>query len=442
MAKTILGIDVGRETLKLALMKNGHVIKTASVQMPENLLRDGRIVSRESMSDILKKAMKEHGMKASQAAFVLPNEAVYVKNVEMPLMTIDQLRYNLPFEFNDYITGEVKDYVFDYAVLTEPVEAEKRPKKEKKAKKEKIKKKQAEEDGFSSEAPGGSVAGTGEESFGSNDAAGSYADLAGVNPAFADLAGTSGVNPVFAEFADQEQNASQGSSGQNATDFGSIAGSAFSGEYGEESFENNSIELMVVAAVREILEDAYEILKQAGLKLVIAAPAISAYISLIRVRQEVLAKVGEEYGILDLGYGAVRMYMFHQDRHQATRVLEIGLSSVDNVIAEIYGVDIHLAHTYLLTNYERCQERAECLAAYENIAVELMRALNFYRFSNPDSDLTDLWLCGGGAEIPMLASTIGEMLDKNLHRADELVPGGNEVSECNSYVQAIGITLG
>jgi hypothetical protein len=33
------------------------------------------------------------------------------------MMTTDQLNFNLPFEFNDYITGEIKDYVFDYAVL-------------------------------------------------------------------------------------------------------------------------------------------------------------------------------------------------------------------------------------------------------------------------------------------------------------------------------------
>ena len=35
-------------------------------------------------------------------------------------MTVDQLEYNLPFEFNDYITGDRKEYVFDYAVVSGP----------------------------------------------------------------------------------------------------------------------------------------------------------------------------------------------------------------------------------------------------------------------------------------------------------------------------------
>ena len=70
-----------------------------------------------------------------------------------------------------------------------------------------------------------------------------------------------------------------------------------------------------------------------------------------------------------------------------------------------------------------------------------MRALNFYRFSNPDSSLGDLWLCGGGAVIKPLADEIGDMLDLQLHPATELVPGGDGIESCNSFVQAIGIAM-
>ena len=201
------------------------------------------------------------------------------------------------------------------------------------------------------------------------------------------------------------------------------------------------MELMAVGTLKAVLEDAQEILRKAGLRLAMTAPALCAYISLIRAQRESLAKISDEYGILDLGYEAIRMYMFKGDKHVATRVLEMGISRLDTVLADLYGVDVHLAHTYLMTNYENCQEREECRAAYENIAVELMRALNFYRFSNPDSALGDMWLCGGGAVIQPLAETIGDMLNIQLHTADELVPGGEMIDGCNSYVQAIGITM-
>ena len=471
MARTILGIDVGRETLKLALVKNGRVVKTAKIPMPENLLQDGRIVSPELMSDLLKQTMKENGLHAGKAAFVLPNEVVYVKNVEMPLMTIDQLQYNLPFEFNDYITGEVQDYVFDYAVLSGPAD-EKKKEKQKKVKKEKPKKEKPKKDKKTKndhpeqeetaepqnnmaarepepagESNTGYTASTENGFFSASDG------IAGANPVFQNLAGSFYDN-VASGLGGDTGNAGEGSSfgnGAKAPHAGSSAVS--SGNQGsdsrtdkdngseEEAASKDFLDLMVVAAVRGALEDAQEIARQAGMKLTMAAPSISAYISLIRSQHKSLSQVAEEYGILDLGYDAVRMYMFRGERHQATRVLEIGLSSIDSVISDIYGVDVHLAHTYLTSNYENCQERPECMAAYENIAVELMRALNFYRFSNPDSSLSDLWLCGGGADIPMLSATIGEMLDKQLHRAEELVPGGEKIESCNSYVQAIGIAL-
>ena len=344
MAKTILGIDIGHDQLKLALVRGERVLKTASAQMPENLLRDGHIASRESMADLLRTTMKENGIRAGRAAFVLPSETVFIKNITMPLMTVEQLEYNLPFEFNDYITGELKDYVFDYAVISNPE---------------------------------------------AGDAAGAKA-----------------------------------------------------GAEAEPEPPETTMELMAVGTTREVLEDAQAITRKAGLRLMITAPAVSAYIALLRARRNELGIPSEEYAILDLGYKEIRMYMFKGDKHVATRVLEIGMSSLDGVVEEAFGVDMHLAHTYLMTNYENCLYREECMAAYENIAVELMRALNFYRFSNPNSTLGDMWFCGGGAVIQPLAMTIGDMLNIQLHSADELVYDGETIEECNSYVQAIGIAMG
>ncbi|MBR2698028.1 MAG: pilus assembly protein PilM [Clostridia bacterium] len=344
MAKTILGVDIGHDQLKLALVRGERVLKTASAPMPENLLRDGRVTSRESMAELIRATMKEYGIRAGRAAFVLPSETVFIKNITMPLMTVEQLEYNLPFEFNDYITGELKDYVFDYAVISNP------------------------------------------EAQGAADA--KAEDAAEAEP------------------------------------------------------PETTMELMAVGTTREVLEDVQVIARKSGLRLAVTAPAVSAYIALLRARREELGVPSEEYAILDLGYKEIRMYMFKGDRHVATRVLEIGMSSLDGVMEEAFGVDMHLAHTYLMTNYENCHHREECMAAYENIAVELMRALNFYRFSNPSSTLSDMWFCGGGAVIQPLAMTIGEMLSIQLHSADELVLDGEMIEECNSFVQAIGIAMG
>lgn len=347
--KTILGIDVGHDQLKLALVDNGIVLDAVAVPMPDNLMKDGRIVSIEALSDLISRTMKGNGIKAGNAAYVLPDDVVYIKNVRMPMMNVDQLKINLPFEFSDYITGEVKDYVFDYAVLP-PDETE------------------------------------------------------------------SAAEPSAESSAEPAQ--------------------------GEETeHEEEKLNLMAVGAERAVIDEISAMLRKAGLKLVKAAPALCTYISLIRKQRESLMQYTDEFGILDMGYESIRMYIYKDDCHEATRVLDIGLSSLDNVIADAYNVEKHLAHTYILNNFENCLEREECRETYDNIAVELMRAINFYRFSNPNSSLSDIWLCGGGAAIDSLNMAIGETLDMRLHTASELVPDGDDIPGCNSFVQAIGITF-
>jgi len=344
MAKnTILGIDIGTDRLKLALVDSDVVMQTAAAKMPENLMREGRITSIDTMSGLISATMKESGIKASRAALVLPNESVYIKNVRMPMMTTDQLVYNLPFEFNDYITGEIKDYVFDYAVLPDD-DAEEKP---------------AEETAEKTESP--------------------------------------------------------------------------------DNEEEETLNLMAVGAERALIDESAEMLRKAGLSLEKAAPAICSYITLIREQYDTLSQYTNEFCILDLGFEATRMYMFEGDRHVATRVIEAGLSSLVRVIADLYGVEEHLAHTYMQSDFENCLEREECRESYDNIAVELMRAMNFYRFSNPDSSLSDMWMCGGGAQIHPLNEAIGGMLDMRLHTASELVHDGDNIPDCNSFVQAIGI---
>ena len=343
MAKTYLGIDIGHDMLKLALVKGGAVKKTASASMPVNLLREGRVTSPDSMGALIAQTMKEAHIRANQAAIILSGDISYLRTTTMPRMSADQLVFNIPYEFSDYITGELKNYLFDFAVIPDL------PKD----------------------------------------------DASAPPPA--------------------EEGTSQGAA--------------------------EPLPLLVSAVSSEAMMELRQALRKAGLKTAKAAPAECAYISLIRDHEARTGERDKEYCVLDLGYRAIRMYMFHGPRHVTTRVLEIGLSSLNDIIAENKGVDTHLAHTYLLSNFEECQNADFCRAAYDNISVELMRALNFYRFSNPNSQIDCVWLSGGGAEILPLRQTIADTLGIEVRTADELLRGGAELTDGFNYVQAIGITL-
>ena len=373
MAK-VLGIDIGYDSVKLALVSGKQVKKTAIASMPKRLMREGRLASPEAMGELLAQTMKKNGIHCSSAAVAFSNEAVFVRNVTMPVMAAEQLSLNLPYEFRDYITEELKNYVFDYAMLSDAaaavaataVKAEKKTEKPKKEKKNALEAFEAEAD-----------------------------QQASVAEAAAETDGNSRAN----------------------------------------------MELLAVATPVSLMEETRLMLRKAGMKLAKAAPVVCSYTGLIRSMDPAKRPASGEYCFLDLGYQSIRMYMFKGEKHIVTRVLESGLAVVDAAIADAYNVDEHLAHTYVVNNFEDCQSKEICVNAFNNIAVELMRALNFYRFSNPESTLSDIWLCGGGAYMSSLVAAIESGLEgMKIHSAEELLPGGRLLRDSNALAQAIGIT--
>ena len=375
MAK-ILGIDIGYDSVKLALVSGKQVKKTAIASMPKRLMRDGRLASPEAMGELLAQTMKKNGIHCSKAAVAFSNEAVFVRNVTMPVMAAEQLTLNLPYEFRDYIIEELKNYVFDYAMLSDAVSAAKANSEKSAAKKKEKQPKKAKQNAL--------------------EAFEAQADTEAAKSAEVSAAGAS---------------------------------------------ESATMELLAVAAPMSLMEETRLMLRKAGMKLTKAAPVVCSFTGLIHNMDPAKKPESGEYCFLDLGYQSIRMYMFKGDRHEVTRVVESGLSTVDAAIADAYNVDEHLAHTYVVNNFEDCQSQEVCVNAFNNIAVELMRALNFYRFSNPDSSLSDIWLCGGGAYITPLVAAIESGLEgMKIHSAEELMPGGRLLGDSNALVQAIGIT--
>ena len=355
MAKSCLGIDIGKDQLKLVLMKGENIVKTASVQMPEGLLKDGRIVSVETTGELIRKTMKENKIRCKEAAVVVSSGICFLRNVTMPEMTAEQLVYNLPYEFRDYITDELKKYVFDYSWGS----GEEMPKgkKLKKASKKKKKEEKPEE---------------------------------------------------------------------------------------EENQKRNEMELLAAAAPLEVMEDLRLMTRKAGLKLTFAAPEVSACENLLHYKLRNEQDKDKEYGILDLGSTSSRLFIFKGDRHQVTRVIERGMEQVEELLADTFHIDIHLAHTWLLANHEDCIHSEVCQDAFSQISVELMRALNFYQFSNPESRLEDIYICGGGASIATMRQSLEENLDVKIHEAGELLErmngSGDEASSL--WMLAAGTALG
>lgn len=117
MIKTYLGIEIGNSEIKFAVCAEDKIKQFIAEKLPENIVRDGMIVSWDAMADFIKGKLKEHRITCKDVALVLPEDATYVRRFLMPYMTVEQMKINLPYEFRDYITEEKDKYVYDYAVM-------------------------------------------------------------------------------------------------------------------------------------------------------------------------------------------------------------------------------------------------------------------------------------------------------------------------------------
>ena len=95
-------------------MRGGVVRKSYWEEIPDNIVEGNKILSYNLFAEFLKEQMKDKGLKCKKAAYVIPDSDIFVRKVSMPKLEEEQLRDNIPFEFKDFIQGELNQYVFDY----------------------------------------------------------------------------------------------------------------------------------------------------------------------------------------------------------------------------------------------------------------------------------------------------------------------------------------
>ncbi len=303
-----VGFDIGSLNLHIAVREGGRWTKAGVEPLPEGLVRDGQILSYEAMTDFLKRMRKRYRL-PRQAAVVLPAAACYCRSFTTAYMTDAQLRFNLPYEFRDYITGDKENYFFDYAVVDT--------------------------------VPG-------------DDGA------------------------------------------------------------------PRELELMAAAAARMTVADYLAMFRRAGFTLKAAVPVEMAYINLLRTAR--LDADTHPHCLLDLGHDAVRLYMFDGDRFDNLRALDYGCGELDRLIAEHFGVDIHVAASYRMQNYADAAALPECAELYNSIGVEVLKAVNYQRFNSGGRELDHIHCCGGGVLNPALMAALRAALPLPLADMSEFWP--------------------
>lgn len=197
------------------------------------------------------------------------------------------------------------------------------------------------------------------------------------------------------------------------------------------------LELFASAVPVKTIDLYAAVLQRAGLALTVAIPPEMAFADLIHARADLPA----ELAVVDIGYASTWVYIYRDGFYRAGKEIEIGSHNVDEAIAFSLGLDNHLASTYKEANQNNALMLDSCLSVYGNLAVEVMKTINYYGYEYRDNDLRQMVLCGGGARIAPLREALQKNTGLQVLGAAQLLPPGSETADADLILAAVGAAL-
>ncbi len=219
-------------------------------------------------------------------------------------------------------------------------------------------------------------------------------------------------------------------------------------DYAVDSYEKDedgnitALNLFSAAAAKPVITEYERILSRAGLRMKLALPREMALLSLMRHAIAKGENPDKTYVIIDIGFSSTRVYIFEGSKLAAAKKIEAGGREIDNAIAEYYGIDVYLAASYRESNHEDILSSDVCDRVYNGISLEVMKAINFYRYENQQSEFTQCYICGVCSDTEEFVEKLLEYIQ--LDRADlsEILPKeASALSDIARAVVAVGVTL-
>jgi type IV pilus assembly protein PilM len=120
MARRLIGLDIGTNAVTIAEVTPGFPPRLdmfAQVALPREAMREGEIADEAAVTDAVARLRNEVGLKKAIVRVGIASPRVVVRQVEMPVMTRDELSSALQFQAADLIPIPVEDAIIDFAIL-------------------------------------------------------------------------------------------------------------------------------------------------------------------------------------------------------------------------------------------------------------------------------------------------------------------------------------
>jgi len=207
----------------------------------------------------------------------------------------------------------------------------------------------------------------------------------------------------------------------------------------DEAGEPKTLRLLAAAASKDLLRDYANLCRWAGLKLVTAIPVEMAYTNLLR--RFAPADGAQEICIVDCGHVGQRVYFYSHNDFETVREGEQGGAGIDATLADLFDIDIHIAHVRKEQNAQEELGLPQVRSYIQETLRDAQRAVNFYHFSNPDRQLELGYFCGGSGRIPFLQEELENMTELQMRPISDLLGETPDPEKALCCAAAIGAAI-
>ena len=124
MAKRIIGLDIGRDTLRAVEVQGADkarptVTRVATIPLPDGAVRNGEVREINTVSGAVKKLWSSGGFRARDVVIGIGNQRVLARDLTVPRMPLEQIKESLPFQVQEMLPVPVADALLDYYPIAE-----------------------------------------------------------------------------------------------------------------------------------------------------------------------------------------------------------------------------------------------------------------------------------------------------------------------------------
>ena len=123
MKKSIIGIEMDSREIRAVeirgSMKNPEITAWGQIDLPEGIVKDGRVTNIQSLSIYLDKLMNQNRFKSKDVILGINNQDVIIRFASFPKVPDDKVRNMIMFQAQEFIPVSLDDLQLDYVIVGE-----------------------------------------------------------------------------------------------------------------------------------------------------------------------------------------------------------------------------------------------------------------------------------------------------------------------------------